>query len=266
MAELPGPLQELATGIKEELLVEFKSYGKIVEGHDTLASRVSLAVERIIAEGVPALGGLMTFHNELCVALDLLRSAQDSGLTLLDYEPTIVGADRKIDFRWKDDAGHTAWIEVKTIQPAAQDDSEKLAKLKRRGRFPQRVEVYYGGNIGGELFHASYAARAKMLDYALETEEKIEALGIDPDVEPVTLAFCNNGFDWTEDELEDFVAFCSTGEHRADDAYREMENDHITQQGISLTSSISRFAYLERPTSSLRPTKKNWLVTSPGFS
>ena len=132
MAELPGPLQELATGIKEELLVEFKSYRKTVEGYDTLASRVSQAVERLTAEGVPALGGLMTYHNELCVALDLLRSVRNSGLTLLDYEPTIVGTGMKIDFRWKDDAGHTAWIEVKTIQPAAQDDSERLAKLKRQ--------------------------------------------------------------------------------------------------------------------------------------
>ena len=51
--------------------------------------------------------------------------------------------------------------------------------------------------------------------------------------------------------------------HRADDPLAAMEAKHIREKGISISRTISSFAYMERRSGSSLPHRLEWRVTPP---
>jgi hypothetical protein len=107
--------------------------------------------------------------------------------------------------------------------------------------------------------------RGRMLEYSLELEQKIGEARLAEENVTTILALCSDGFRWRQDQLEDFVAFYSTGVYRADDPFSEMERKYMSANGISLARTISRFGYFERKQGEVRPRRMNWYVRPPGY-
>jgi excisionase family DNA binding protein len=118
--------------------------------------------------------------------------------------------------------------------------------------------------MGGEIWHQMFAARARMLEYALELEGKIRDCGLkDQEKTLFILALCGAGFHWHEDELEDFVQFYRTGRHRSDDPFSRVEANYAKEKNLALERTISRFACMRRRQGELFHTRLNWNVQPP---
>jgi len=102
-----------------------------------------------------------------------------------------------------------------------------------------------------------------MLEYSLELEQKIAGAGLATGDTICVLALCGDGFHWHRDQLEDFVAFYSTGAYRADDPLSQVERKCISDKRISLRRTISRVAYFQRKQGQIRPNRVNWHVRPP---
>ncbi|MBX9682661.1 MAG: hypothetical protein K2X41_02620 [Hyphomicrobium sp.] len=108
---------------------------------------------------------------------------------------------------------------------------------------PDNVQLLFSKEwLGGELWHNSFAARSRMLEYTLELEQKTAECMLQADNTFFVLMLCGEGFYWNEDELEDFVAFYFTGAHRSDDAFSKAEAQHMGENSLKLAKTISRFA------------------------
>jgi len=77
------------------------------------------------------------------------------------------------------------------------------------------------------------------------------------------LALCGDGFRWHQDQLEDLVAFYTSGLYRGDDPFSQVERKYMTDQNISLTRTISRFAYFQRKQGEIRPNGVSGHVRPP---
>ena len=182
----------------------------------------------------------------------------------LEYEPALADCGKTIDFRATSENGGIVYVDVKTIKPEDTDRWEQFERARAGGWFPENVIVAISEEWGGgEIWHAWFAARARMLEYSLELEQKIRQARLAEKNVDTVLALCSDGFRWRQDQLEDFVAFYSTGAYRADDPFSEMERKYINSNGISLARTISRFAYFERKQGEVRPRCMNWYVRSP---
>jgi len=117
--------------------------------------------------------------------------------------------------------------------------------------------------LGGEIWHAWFAARARMLEYTLELEQKIADSALAREKTLIVLALCGDGFQWHGDGLEDFISFYYNRVHRADDAFSKVELRYMLDRKITLNRTISQFAYMKRPQSQLRPSRLNWTVRPP---
>lgn len=118
--------------------------------------------------------------------------------------------------------------------------------------------------LGGEIWHQMFAARARMLEYSLELEQKIRDVCLKKQAgASFTLAFCGAGVDLREDQLEDFVQFYETGRHRADDPLAKLEAKYIEDHKLSVERTISRFAYMKRRQGELVQSELNWKVRAP---
>ena len=85
---------------------------------------------------------------------------------------------------------------MKTIRPKPNDRWEQFEKAVREGWFPDNVRVILSKQwLGGELWHNMFAARACMLEYALELEAKIRDGGLASEKKAAfILAFGGAGF------------------------------------------------------------------------
>lgn len=210
--------------------------------------------------------GLRAFdeiHNEALVALALLEGPEND-VRSLRYEPPLAGTEKSIDFRAEFDGSRIAHIDVKSIVPKAVDKWNQFQQAKQESWMPASARVALEeGSLGGELWHYGVAARAKMLEYSLELEAKIDfALRADPTAITI-LVLCSMGFHWSRDELEDFAGFYRTGVHRPDDPYSRMEAKHIRDKGIALSRQIGFFAFLERKQFDLDASAMSWAVAPP---
>jgi hypothetical protein len=202
-------------------------------------------------------------HNEVCVALSVLDNPR-SRVRHLNYEPSLRGTRKTIDFRVEVDGRIPCYLDVKTIAPKSVDRWNQFDAFRTKGRIgtPSRLALDKEW-LGGELWHAWFAARARMLEYTLELEEKAVAGGLLEENVGAVLMLCSNGFDWHGDALEDFVAFYVHGLHRFDDPFAEIEQHFVEMQRLELPRRLRRFAYLERPADAVRPGLVRWNVTSP---
>lgn len=211
---------------------------------DKLLKRFRVSAENFLRNKPQARNEFREIHNELCVAVNILASPD---CIKLEYEPLLTNCAKKIDFHATIGDDRSLWIEVKTIHPSEQDDWSKLEKMQKDARLPNNVRIIMDKNcLGGELWHNTYAARAKMLEYTIEMEGKITGCKINTEKEYCTLAFFSDRFKWCVDELEDFVAFYRTNAHRDDDPFRDMEKHFIEINDLHLHHNINYFSFFCR--------------------
>jgi len=228
-----------------------------------MLDRFSTAIETVLKNGREYFSAVDETHNELCVAGALLGNTQLKFISL-EYEPSLPGCDRTIDFRATADDRQVAYVDVKTIRPESTDRWDQFERATAEGWLPENVIVGISQEwLGGEIWHAWFAARGRMLEYSMELEQKIAEADLPTDKTIFVLALCGDGSRWHQDQLEDFVAFYSTGAYRADDPYSEIEHNYMASKKISLKRTISRFAYFQRKQGQIRPNRVNWRVRPP---
>lgn len=138
-----------------------------------LLDRFNAAIETVLRLGRGHFSAVDEAHNEICIASALLAN---TGLRFirLEYEPLLPGCSRSIDFRATADSGQIAYVDVKTIKPIAADRWDQFERAEKEGWLVDNVRVVIAQEwLGGEIWHGWFAARSRMLEYALELEQKI---------------------------------------------------------------------------------------------
>jgi hypothetical protein len=233
---------------------------------DALVQRFEAAAETLLTRGPESLSSFEEIHNEVCTAALILEAATPPCIAL-EYEPTMEKCSQRFDFSASFTGQPTAWVEVKTVHPERIDKFDQYERLAREGRFPDNSHLYLDRYwLGGELFHKYFAARAGLLSYTIETEEKISCCLADLRPWRVFLVFFSNGFDWRVYQLEDFVYFYRNGGHFEGDYFRLMEEHYIKANNLELKRNIQHFGYMQRPTGAIRPTVGSWSVEPVRFS
>jgi hypothetical protein len=228
-----------------------------------LLDRFGRAIDSVLKNGRGHFRAVDEAHNEMCIASALLENSRPTFIRL-EYEPPLPGCPKTIDFRATAEDGITAYIDVKTIKPQPADRWEQFEKAMKERWIADNVHIAISKEwLGGEIWHGWVAARARMLEYTVELEEKIDKGRLAAERVLIILALCGDGFHWHEDELEDFVSFYYNGFHREDDAFSKAEAKYMFDEGIMLKRTISRFAYMKRPHHQIRQTRLNWKVTPP---
>ncbi len=231
---------------------------------DKLVDRYCDVVSRDMNQRLTTLREFHEVHNELCTAAAILEDKSEPNVTNLEYEPEIDGCDKRFDFHAMMSKGPVRYIEVKTIHPMSQNDWDKYQAALKNRRFPPNTHLILDNEwLGGELYHNAYAARSKMLDYALVVEDKIGECLSNIKEKVTFLALFTNGFHWHLDELEDFVFFYFKGIHFPGDPFADMEEHIVKQKKIQLKKTIDHFAYFRRPKTEMKPNKVTWSVKLP---
>ncbi len=228
-----------------------------------LHDRFNAAIDSVLKNGRGHFSAVDEAHNEICIASALLANTR-LRFVRLECEPPLPGCAKTIDFRATADNGQIVYVDVKTIKPQAADRWDQFEKAMNEGWIADNVHVVIAEEwLGGEIWHAWFAARARMLEYTLELEQKIADGHLAGGNTLFVLALCSDGFRWQQDGLEDFVSFYCSGVHRADDAFSKVELRYISDKKITLNRTISQFAYMKRPQSQIRPARLNWNVRPP---
>lgn len=264
--EFTARVEAFVADVRSQLLPCLESEEERFPSASGLVSRFNERAARLLERGPSELSGYREAHNELVVAAELLSERNALTLAALEYEPPIPGANKRFDFHVSHSDAKESWLEVKTIYPEDQDDWAKFVALRDRGRFPDTVQVLLQEELlGGESFHDSYAARAHLLDYALEVEEKIRACGIDWQQAPCHLVVCTSAYKLPLHEIEAFVSFYRSGAHAPWDEFGPMEEHSMRLKRQKLLGTITRFAYFDRPTTEIWPKNFNWNVQPPSL-
>ncbi len=228
-----------------------------------LIKRFSHAVGQVLATDRTAFRAVDEAHNELCIAFALLQNPNPR-FSSLEYEPKLEHCEKSIDFRASVDDGGKVYVDVKTIKPGKIDRWDQYERAQKEHWLPKSVEVILSKSwLGGELWHNMFGARSKMLDYALELEQKVIKCKLQHESTRFVLAFCGEGFYWNEDELEDFVEFYFTGRHRPDDPFGNAEGRSLAAKGLAFSKVISRFGCMSRPQGTVDQKRLNWNVQAP---
>lgn len=256
-------VREYAADVQKTFGQAFDAASDRFKDGKVLLYRFNAAIKSVLHNGRGHFRAVDEAHNELCVASALLANTKLK-FVRLEYEPPLPGCARTIDFRSTADNRQIAYVDVKTIKPEDTDRWEQFEKAKAEGWFPDNIIVGISEEwLGGEIWHAWFAARSRMLEYSLELEQKIADAGLAADNVITVLALCGDGFRWHQDQLEDFAAFYSTGVYRGDDTFSQVERRYMTDKKISLQRNISRFAYFQRKQGEMHPNRVNWNVRPP---
>lgn len=228
-----------------------------------LIERFTQAVAQVLATDRTAFRAVDEAHNELCIAYELLRSS-NLRFSYVCYEPRLHHCTKSIDFRADVDEEKTVFVDVKTLKPQDIDRWNQYEKAVQEGWFPKNVEVLLSKDwLGGNLWHNRFASRSRMLEYALELEQKIRECKLASEKTRFVLALCGDRFHWRKDQLEDFVQFYFTGQHRPDDALGKAESRYLIEKGITLARSIWLFACMNRQPGRIDVDRLNWNVQPP---
>ncbi|CAG1065565.1 hypothetical protein BAC1_01149 [uncultured bacterium] len=222
-----------------------------------LLNRFECTSKRLLSEGFKHLRQFIEFHNELCTAVMLL---EEPNCEQLDYEPVSAVCEKRFDFHLRYTKQKPMWVEVKTIHPLTKDDWWKYEQDLGLGRFGNVKLILNEEWLGGEIYHDAYASRSKILEYVVETENKIESCLKDKIEDNTCLVFFSNGTDWYLDELEDFVFYYRHDKHHSGDTFAQMEDYHIKENRIILKRNIHLFAFMERSLTEIRPNRVRWNV------
>ena len=174
-------------------------------GWQRLIDPFSAAVETVRRQGRSKFRAVDEAHNELYIAHAILSNRSPT-FGRVEYEPALFGTARSIDFRCAADPDLTVYVDVKTIKPEARDRWEQYERAVCKKLLPEHARItLLKEGLGGELWHYMFAARSKMLNYAVGLERKIADAKLAGTGALLILVFCGEGFYWHEDELEDFV-------------------------------------------------------------
>ena len=252
-----------AAEVKDAFGPEFAAASDRFAQGQLLLDRFNAAIGAVLKNGKGHFSAVDEAHNEICVASALLSNTR-LRFVRLEYEPPLLGCAKTIDLRATADTGQVAYIDVKTIKPQAADRWDQFERATKEGWIADNVHVVIAEEwLGGEIWHAWFAARSRMLEYTLELERKIAEANLAGENKLYVLALCSDGFRWQQDGLEDFVSFYYTGMHRGDDAFSKAELKYISDKKITLNRTISKFAYMKRPQSQIHPARLNWNVRPP---
>jgi hypothetical protein len=256
-------VQAHAAEVMQAFGAEFAAASDQFAQGQLLLDRFNAAIDAVFNNGRGHFSAVDEAHNEICIASALLANSR-LRFTILEYEPPLPGCGRTIDFRATADNGQIVFVDVKTIKPQAADRWDQFEKAREESWIADNVHVVIAEEwLGGEIWHAWFAARARMLEYTLELERKIAEGNLAAENRLFVLALCGDGFRWHQDGLEDFVSFYCRGVHRADDAFSKCELRYIADKKITLNRTISQFAHMKRPQSQIRPARLNWNVRAP---
>jgi len=252
-----------AAAVNEAFGPEFDAARDRFREGQLLLDRFNAAIATVLKNGRGHFRAVDEAHNEICIASALLANTRLRFIRL-EYEPPLPGCARTIDFRATADTGQIVYIDVKTVKPEDTDRWDQFEKAMKEGWIAGNVQVAISQQwLGGEIWHAWFAARARMLEYTLELESKIAEGKLAGENTLFVLALCSDGFRWQQDGLEDFVSFYYSGAHRGDDAFSKVELKYMADKKITLGRTISLFAYMKRPQSQIRHTRLNWNVRPP---
>ncbi len=256
-------LKSYAADVEAEFRERFAAASDRFNESEKLLSRFTTAVEAVLKYGRSKFRAVDEAHNELCVAAALLDNSAPR-FVRLEYEPPLPGSAQSIDFRATSDDSWIVYVDTKTIKPQARDRWEQFEETRRQGLFTPNVELVIQKEwLGGEIWHSMFAARGRMMEYALELEAKIASANLVSEKTAVILMLCGEGFYWHQDELEDFVSFYYSGAHRADDPFAKMEAHEVHERGITFRKSITRFACMNRSQGDITYKRLNWNVQPP---
>lgn len=262
-SEFADWVRTYAADVTNTFGAQFKEAGSRFKGSNRLMSRFTEAVNNVLSNDSTKFRSVDETHNELCIASALL-SNPNPRFESIEYEPPLASCAKTIDFRATINDNQTIYVDVKTINPEAKDRWDQYDKAQKEGWFPKNVHVMLDQQwLGGELWHNKFAARSRMLEYAIELEQKIGESKLTTINTFFVLALCGEGFVWHQDELEDFVWFYYSNAHRFDDPFSKAEIKDIEINKIKLTRSISRFACMSRPQGEIRHKRLNWRVWPP---
>jgi hypothetical protein len=249
-----------AAEVMEAFGAEFAAANDRFKDGQVLLNRFNAAIESVLKNGRGHFRAVDEAHNELCTASALLSNTKLKFIRL-EYEPSLSGCPKTIDFRATAEDGQIAYVDVKTIKPESTDRWDQFERATAERWFPENIIVGISKEwLGGEIWHGWFAARSRMLEYSLELEQKITEAGLAADnVIPVP-ALYGDGFRWHQDQLEDFVSFYYCGVHRGDDPFAQTERKYITDKRIYLKRTVSRFAYFQWKQGEIRPNRVNWHV------
>jgi hypothetical protein len=253
-----GPIEEAMT----YFATSFKQKESRFPGWKACFKRYTEKYDEIMSSSQTSVRALQEIHNELCIA-DALLEINNPHIDLIEYEPPLPSGGKTIDYKCK--AGDVSvYIDVKTITPKAINAWDKFVDIRGRGLIaPNNEFILDPDYMGGEFWHDFFTSRGKMLVYSLELENKVSESGLGDEGNLFILALCGDGVKWHVDQLEDFVHFYRSGNHRYDDGFSVMENHFIKQKGIVFTRRIAKFIYLERSLGYLKPKRIIWNVTPP---
>lgn len=252
-----------AADVMQSFGEEFAAVSDRFKEGQMLLNRFNAAIESVLKNGRGHFRAVDEAHNELCVASALLANTKLKFIRL-EYERPLLGCAKTVDFRATAEDGQIAYVDVKTIKPESTDRWDQFERAMAEGWFPKNIIVGISKEwLGGEIWHAWFAARGRMLEYSLELEQKIAEGGLAGDNVIPVLALCGDGFRWHQDQLEDFVSFYYSAVHRSDDTFAQVEHKYVTDKKISLKRTIARVAYFQRKQGEVRPNRMNWHVRPP---
>jgi hypothetical protein len=230
---------------EQDLCMFLNNMQNLFPSNQNLLSRYQNAYNTCYNRGSFYLSQFMEAHNEICVAVALLQD--DKSVKRLEYEPPLSYTDRRFDFLIERNDDKRFWIEVKSVRPKQLDAWNKFTSIKDRRLLSDNTEVILPQEFhGGEVWHDMEAGRSRMLEYSIQTEEKIRLAGTEVRDDIFMLWFCMQPPAWNRSHLEDFVEFYRNGLHRYDDAFGKMEEHHLESNQIKLDRSINEFIILVR--------------------
>lgn len=249
--ERAARIQSYARGVCDAYQNVFTAPSRRFPDGSLLLSRFERAIQTTLSNANQAFTAVDEIHNEVCVAGALLA---DPVVVRLRYEPELLRTLKSIDLVADRQDGTLLFVDVKTIHPVPTD---------RWDQYERAMEEGWLGNVnydlqkhagGGELWHDAFASRSRMLEYTLELEQKIAEANLAPSTSQFVLALCGTGFEWGEDELEDFASFYRTGKHRSDDTFGATERKYLEEKALTLSRTITGFACLHRSRGATAPT------------
>jgi hypothetical protein len=220
----------------------------------------SALLNAVVEQGRSHFRAVHESHNEICVADAILSDPSTLDARLL-YEPKLPNTDTTIDFVLKEADARLTLIDVKTIKPQRLDRWEQYQRAISEGWLPSNVQYLLDQEgLGGELWHQAFASRARFLEYSLELEAKLAASRYGDIARRRILMFCGEGFNWHQNELEDFVTYYRTGAHCPSDPFSQAETRHFQDNGYAFVRSISSFGCLNRSEGRVEALRINWHV------
>jgi hypothetical protein len=226
-------------------------------------ARFTEAVDHVLKDGRVYFSAVDEAHNELCVASAILAN-ENPHIARLEYEPPLQDCKKSIDFRATAEDGSLYYVDVKTIKPVSKDRWDQYEKAWEEKWLPDNVHIILEKEwLGGEMWHSMFAARGRMLEYALELEAKIAEAMLSAANTRIVMMFCGDGFYWHRSELEDFVSFYCSGWHRADDPFSNAELKYMAQKALAFDRTFTSFACMSRPQGIIRQRPIRWNVQPP---